>query len=117
MHVWRSLLYYKNLPPEIFRRTGIYFRFYPGVNPEVREEVLHFSKWLRNNYTFPIRIPVYIKKEFRLLTRDGDLAVGTFFEPFEYSVEPYIRIATGDYEDLKRRWGEKAALKSLACIA
>ena len=36
----------------------------------------------------------------------------SFFAPFEKHVEPFIRIATGDYPELKRSWGRDAALAS-----
>ena len=44
---------------------------------------------------------------------DGNNAVGTFFEPFSYSVEPYIRIATGDYAELKIKIGRDNALATI----
>ncbi|WP_157831116.1 MULTISPECIES: hypothetical protein [Bacillaceae] len=47
---------------------------------------------------FPIRVVV---TDSQLKTRDTrELASATFFAPYDKTVEPYIRIATGDYEEL-----------------
>lgn len=79
---------------------------------------MEFANWLRSEYEFPQRVPVYVKGAKCLRTMDGEGAVGTFFEPFSDSEEPYIRIATGDYEELKAKSGKDNALATiLASIA
>ena len=99
-------------------RTGLRFRYDSNVDPEVRNACVNFSKWLRTEYVFPLRIPIYIKGNSYIITQDGDNVVGSFFEPFDYSVEPYIRIATGDYSELKNNMGKDDALATiLASIA
>ncbi len=45
-------------------------------------------------------------------TKDGDYVVGSFFEPNDYFTEPYIKISTGDYEDLLNEIGKDNALAS-----
>lgn len=92
------------------RRTGLRFVFDEDVDCEVRRACKEFGKWLRSKYFFPIRVPVYVKSAVRLRTRDGDIAVATFFEPDDREVEPYIRIASGDYIDLMNESGKDAAL-------
>lgn len=44
---------------------------------------------------------------------DGDKVYGTFFEPDDFLVEPYIRIATGDYQEMQRKYGKDNALASI----
>ncbi len=34
----------------------------------------------------------------------------SFFAPYDHNVEPYIRIATGDYPDLKKELGRDDSL-------
>ena len=66
----------------------------------------------RVNYDFPIRVPVYLLPGETILTMHGDLGSASFFEPFDRDVEPYIRIATGDYPQLARLRGRNNALAS-----
>ena len=42
--------------------------------------------------------------------------MGTFFEPLQHTIEPYIRIATGDYEELKEEIGRDQALASILTV-
>lgn len=44
---------------------------------------------------------------------DGDYAVGTFFEPYSFSVEPYAKIAAGDYSEMLTSWGRDDALATI----
>ena len=45
-----------------------------------------------------------------LLCRDGDLVYGTFFEPISHDIEPYIRIAAGNFHEMSCSWGYENAL-------
>ena len=45
---------------------------------------------------------------------DGDLVYGTFWSmEDDYTVEPYIRVAAGDYLDLCEKWGKDSALTAI----
>lgn len=44
---------------------------------------------------------------------DGELVSATFFEPVNRQDEPYARIATGDYQQLKEKIGRDNALASI----
>ncbi len=81
-------------------------------HPEVRDAYVRFTKWLRRNYEFPIRVPVYLNSWERHVTVHGELASASFFGPFSPDVQPYIRIATGDYPDLRKERGRDNALAS-----
>ncbi|MGE7596460.1 hypothetical protein ACQKM1_26310 [Peribacillus frigoritolerans] len=60
---------------------------------------------------FPIRVVVYLKTDYQLKTRDTrELASATFIAPYDKTVEPYIIIATGDYEELVSERGKNDAL-------
>ncbi len=113
MHIWTMDKWKNILADTPDRRTGIRIRVEPSVDDEVRSACKNFVRWLRSEYDFPLRIPIYVKSAPNLITLDGDQAVGTFFEPFNHSVEPYIRIATGDYQTLKRSIGRDHALASI----
>jgi hypothetical protein len=39
------------------------------------------------------------------------MVAGKFFRPDEWDVEPYITIATGDFQDLSNQVGEDEAIK------
>ena len=76
-------------------RTGLRIRSASGVNDELKKEVQLYAKWLRQRFSFPIHVPVYLKNREWLAAADGDRASAIFFEPDDRSVEPYIKIAAG----------------------
>jgi hypothetical protein len=90
-------------------RTGLRVCGQRG-NKEVKKSILRFAKWLRQEYEFPIRVPVYLLPGETFLTVDGESCVASFFAPWNRNEEPYIRLATGDYQGLKRKYGKHAAL-------
>lgn len=86
-------------------RKGLRLRFDKDIKSEVKDSFLGIARWLRSNYSFPMRVPVYVKSSVRVKARDGDYCAGIFFEPYHYNDEPYIRIATGDYDTLVQERG------------
>lgn len=80
------------------------------VDATVRVFCLDFAKWLRKEFRFPVRVNVYVKKDYRIKAKDGDMVVGTFWRPAENSSYPYIRLATGDYYELVEDRGEENAM-------
>lgn len=94
-------------------RSGLRLKFDSDVHCEVRQACKEFCKWLRSEYYFPIRVPVYIKSVERIKALDGDLVCATFFEPFNRDVEPYIKVATGYYNDLIKKFGKDKAVLSI----
>lgn len=113
MHIWTINDWEKNLPDNSLRRTGLRFRYDRNTHPEVKRACLQFAIWLRTQYYFPLRVVVYVKGAKTIRTKDGDHVVGSFFEPFSYLDEPYIRIATGDYDELAGNLGRDNALASI----
>lgn len=113
-HIWTIENWMKNIDLEkAGHRTGLRLRFDKGVDPEVRRACKEFAAFLRKEYFFPIRIVVYIKNSYRIMAMDGDKVFGTFWSMDDFSVEPYARIAVGDYVDLVKRIGEDRALTSI----
>ncbi len=110
MHIWNSKNWTKKLNGMETRRTGLRFRYDQEVHPEVKGAFMKFARWLRSEYEFPLRVPVYVKMGKTIRTMDGENAVGSFFEPDSCTVEPYIRIATGDYLELREQHGRDNAL-------
>jgi hypothetical protein len=92
-------------------RKGIRIIGHRG-HPEVKDAIIKFAKWLRNQYEFPIRVPVYLRPESELINMHGEKCSATFFAPWDQTVEPYIRIATGDYDIEKIKCGRDNALAS-----
>ena len=90
-------------------RTGLRIRGQRG-HPCVREALKRFAKWLRQEYDFPIRVPVYLNQPRRFVTIEGEEVTASFFAPYDLNVEPYIRIATGDYDDLVAKSNKNDAL-------
>ncbi len=108
--IWISENWMKD--PEIAkqgRRTGLRLRFDRDVDPDIRAAFKELAKWSRERFWFPVRVPVYVRSSKTVTARDGDQCVGTFLWPDDHSVEPYIRVAAGDYQDLVN---EKGALQA-----
>ena len=99
-------------PPQ--RRSGIRVRAV-GVNKEVRKSVLRFLRWLRCEMSFPIRVPVYLSPKDRIVLKSRKKVPATFFAPDDRNEEPFIRIATGDYDHLKGKRGRDNALAAILC--
>ena len=91
-------------------RKGLRLRFDSSIHSDVREGCKEFAKWLRCNYDFPIRVVIYVKNKDKIIAKDGDEVYGTFFKPYSYSVEPYGRIAAGDYPELLNELGKESAI-------
>ena len=97
-----------------YPRTGLRLRSEPGVDSEVRKACINFCKWLRTQMEFPIRVVIYLKKDYQIKNRTTkEMVTATFFAPYEKDVEPYIHIATGDYTDLIRERGKIDALYAM----
>jgi len=100
-------------------RTGIRICCNKNVHFVLKKAFLHFARWLRKNYNFPKRVPVYLKESCYIINRfSKEKVTATFFAPFDKQEEPYIRIATGNFYNFKKDFGQKEAiliiLKSLA---
>jgi hypothetical protein len=96
---------------EEYLRQGLRIRCEQGVHQEVKRACLEFARWLRKEFQFPIRVVVYLKKDYQIKNKfTKELASATFFAPFEKSEEPHIRIATGDYLELLEESGQDDAL-------
>jgi len=85
-------------------RTGISIIGHRG-HPEVKYALIRFAQSLRNNYAFPIRVPIYLRPELELTNMSGENCSASFFWPRDSTVEPYRRITTGEYESEKKECG------------
>ena len=111
-HIWTIENWEQNIDfMEEGHRTGFRLRFDSGIDPEVRRACKEFAAFLRKEYFFPLRVVAYIKNKKKIRAMDGDLVYGTFWSmEDDYTVEPYIRVAAGDYLDLCDKWGKDSAL-------
>ena len=91
-------------------RKGIRLRFDANVNVEVKRSCKEYVKWLRTQYEFPMRVPIYFREKKTVVTMRGEHVSAIFFGPYDKNVEPYIRIAVGDYLELLERFGKDDAL-------
>jgi hypothetical protein len=79
-------------------------------NAAVRAALIRYSRWLRKQYDFPRRVPVYLFPSETIITQDGAHVSASFFAPNNRRFSPFIRIATGDFEKLRRKRGRDNAL-------
>jgi hypothetical protein len=96
------------------QRNGLHIRGHRG-HPVVRRAYIRFAKWLRTQYEFPIRVPVYLFPSDYIIDMNGDKISASFFAPFNRNEEPFIRIATGDYISLRKELGRDNALATFLC--
>ncbi|MGE8019305.1 hypothetical protein ACQKOM_10340 [Peribacillus frigoritolerans] len=97
-----------------YPRKGLRLRSEAGVHPEVRSVCINFCKWLRTQMEFTVRVVIYLKKDYQIKNRTTkQMVTATFFAPFDKNVEPFIRIATGDYSELIEERGKKDALYAM----
>ena len=60
-----------------------------------------------------MRVPIYFKNQKVVYSRSGEPFSGIFSGPYALDVEPYIRIAVGDYPDLLVARGQDDALAAI----
>ena len=109
-HLWdRTNWEYIIDPVEENLQTGIRLFIDREVDAELREACKKFVRYLRKMYVFPIRVLVHLKKHTRILASDGDEVLGLFVDYYDYRVSPDAWIATGDYSDLKEKYGKDNA--------
>ena len=94
MHIWTLENWKKFYPENSNVRHGLRLKLDSNVDPEVKRALKDFCKWLRTEFCFPIRVPVYVKAQKKIRAKDGETVYGTFFETHLRDAEPYIRIAT-----------------------
>jgi hypothetical protein len=78
----------------------------------VRDAFVRFARWLRREYEFPLRLPVYLLPGEIVVTMDGKRCSASFFAPWDRTVEPFARVATGDYPKIEAKVGRDDALAS-----
>ena len=116
MHIWtinKWTKYYN--PNDKDHRSGLRLRFDADVNEEVKRACKEFCIWLRKNYYFPIRVPVYIKSSAQIKSLDSEYCSATFFGPYDKHIEPYIRVSTGEYEKSLKKNGKDDTLAAILC--
>ena len=113
-HIWTLDDWEKNIDLERSgHRCGLRLRFDKEVDSEVRRACKEFAVFLRREYFFPIRVVIYVKARERIIAMDGDKCCGIFWcMPDDYTIEPYIRLAAGDYEKLCKKCVNSCAIHS-----
>ena len=116
-HIWTIENWEKNINlHEQGHRTSLRIRFDKDIDSEVRKSCKEFVSFLRKEYFFPLRVVIYVKNVKKLIAMDGDKVYGTFWSMNDdYSVEPHIRVAAGDYNDLCKVQGKDDALAAILC--
>lgn len=114
-HIWTIEDWEKNIDLDVEgHRTGLRMRFDKEIDSEVRRACKEFAHFLRKEYFFPIRVVIYIKKKSKIRAMDGEEVYGIFWSMEEdYTVEPNIRVAAGDFDILCKKWGKDSALTAI----
>lgn len=107
MKKWKK--YYKNSNC----RIGLRVRYEIEVDSEVKRAIGECINWLRTTYFFPKRLNLYVKSSETIKASNGENVCGTFFRPADRDIEPYIKVATGDYHELLYERGKDNALAAI----
>lgn len=94
-------------------RKGLRLHYDKSIHPEVKRAVNEYIKWLRTKYLFPKRVCIYVRSKKQIRARDGDFVSDIFFWPYNREDEPYINIATGNFEHQIIQRGKDDALASI----
>lgn len=117
MHLWQ-LNKWKAFYDGIECRKGFRIRCDKEVDEELKQVILDFGKWVRREFDFPIRVVAYIRSTEYIKAMNGELVSATFSWLYDRTLEPYIRLAAGDFCKLTEKWGKDeaiaATLRSLA---
>jgi len=114
MHIWTLRKWEKRYNIlDSGHRTGVRLKFDKDVDHEVKRACKKFLSWLRKEYFFPVRVPVYIKATTQIKAKDGEMVSATCYVPFSIHEEPYIKISAGDYYEMKNKRGKDNALASI----
>ena len=118
MNPWKCKEWQEFYCDKLFIRSSLRMPYCKEIDGKLKLFFNDFSKWLRKNYIFPIRVNVYLKSTCYIRAVDGENVSATFWGPFDRTAEPYIKIAAGDYNKLKTRYDEFNALcSSIASLA
>ncbi len=91
MEKWRNI-YSKDT------KSGLYLHFDKNVHSYVREWLIIYSKWLRKELGFPVKLDVYCMKGARIACYDNSTAYGRIILPDERIRYPWIELACGDFD-------------------
>lgn len=112
MDIWKSEVW-KDKYKEHNVRKGLRLKFDRGIDEKLKTGFKEYCRWLRSEYTFPIRVPVYVKNFKKIKAMDGEYVFGTFLGPFNFLEEPYVRVAAGDFKESFEEMGEQAVYQYL----
>ncbi|MBQ4510659.1 MAG: hypothetical protein II984_08045 [Clostridia bacterium] len=109
MRVW------ENIPVSEYEncRHGIRLVSKPSIDSDLNNAIKGMLKWLRSNYEFPIRCPIYLYDYPYLISRSGKKVSASFIAPYDRFEEPYIKLSVGDYEREKKERGRDNAIASI----
>lgn len=109
MHVW-NMVYWKRFYKQADIRSGLRLHCDKTLDSQVKRACKEFCAWLRANYTFPLRVNIYLKDSDRIRASDGELVYGIWYKPYDKYKEPYIKVAAGDFKKLLKERGRDNAL-------
>lgn len=117
MHIWTMENWKQIVPAERVAPKSRASAFSDrGVDGDLRAACRAFVAWMRETYIFPLPLRVYLRNQARIRAMDGDWVVGTFYEPPDFAHTPYMRIATGDYADLRKTRSRDDAIASILAV-
>lgn len=74
MNLWQSFEKENCSLPD----QGFSLHFDRGIDENLRTLYLHFSRWLRSRYVFPVHVSVYVLNQEKVRLRNGRLSYGSF---------------------------------------
>lgn len=117
MHIWTIEKWRTQIPPEeVVSNSKISMYFDKSVDKDLAKACRFFVRWVKKEYYFPLPMRIYFKDTRKLVKMDNTTAVGTFYEPPNFSESSIIRIAVGDYAELLDSIGRDNAIATILVV-
>ena len=83
MDIWKSEVW-KDKYKDHNVRKGLRLKFDRGIDEKLKTGFKEYCRWLRSEYTFPIRVPVYVKNFKQTKNVKKIVFINSIFIRFEY---------------------------------
>ena len=109
LYNWEKFIY---LDDYEYHNNGLRMKIDKGIDVDLRKVCKKFAIYLRKEYEFPIRVNIHVKNTNKIRAMDNDYVYGLLCYD-DFSIEPDIWVAAGDFSVLKENYGYVNAVISI----
>jgi tetratricopeptide (TPR) repeat protein len=97
-------------------QKGITIRCSREVDTKIRDICVEFTGWIRKNIALPIKVTIYVRKNYKSRISENDIFKASFFAPYLKSDNPFIRVDVENHK-IENSDEESTILSILESIA